>query len=113
MYDQACPNVDAARAQIRDALAQLALPISWQEWDRDAPETPVTLRPYGSPTILVDGWDVAGEPASETSLPVMNSCRVYIDPVLGVRGVPEAALIVTALQRAGPGISPPRSRPHS
>lgn len=100
VYDQACPNVAAARTQIRKALSVVGLPPTWREWDRDGADTPDSLRPFGSPTVLVDGRDVSGPPESSDSLPVANSCRVYPDAIHGMSGVPALHLIVTALQDA-------------
>ena len=97
VYDQTCPNVAAAREQIREALSLVGLPPEWREWDRDADETPESLRPYGSPTILVDGQDVAAIDERPSTLPLANSCRVYVD-ASGVTGVPPIKLIVSALQ---------------
>ena len=98
VFDRSCPNVDEARAQIREALSVVGLPPSWSEWDRDSDTTPQSLRPFGSPTILVDGRDVSGPNESGNSLPVANSCRIYTDAKNGVSGVPALELIVTALQ---------------
>lgn len=100
VYDRNCPNVAAAREQIREALSVAGLPPSWREWDRDGQDTPEALRPFGSPTILVDGRDVSGPTESGESLPMANSCRVYADAKSGVSGVPALELIVTALQDA-------------
>ncbi|MGH7523017.1 MAG: hypothetical protein ACREK8_01800 [Gemmatimonadales bacterium] len=98
VYDQSCPHVTAARDQIRAALSLAGLPARWDEWDRDSRETPEALRPFGSPTILVDGRDVAASGDEELALPTANSCRVYVDDA-GLVGVPPARLIVGALAR--------------
>ena len=74
VYDQTCPNVDAAREEIRSALEAAGLPSEWVEWDREADDSPDRVRNYGSPTVLVDGVDVSGA-GSEADA---NCCRVYV-----------------------------------
>ncbi len=74
VYDQTCPNVDAAREEIRSALEAAGLPSDWVEWDREADDSPDRVRNFGSPTVLVDGVDVSGA-GSEADA---NCCRVYV-----------------------------------
>lgn len=50
---------------LRAALVLRRLPAEWCEWDVGAPETPASYRGYGSPTILIDGENVAGLPPGE------------------------------------------------
>lgn len=90
-----CPNVDGARAQLRRALADAGFQPEWEEWDRDNPKAPDYVRRYGSPTVLVNGHDVAGEGTQAAA----NCCRVY-ETDEGVRGVPSVELIVAALREA-------------
>jgi hypothetical protein len=92
IYEQSCPNIADARAQLRLALEQTGLPMHWQEWEHSAPDCPAYARRYGSPSILVDGEDVAGEPATDAP-----NCRIYTNTQGRNRGVPDAALIRTAL----------------
>ena len=120
IYEQSCPNVEDARAQLRLALEQIGLPVHWQEWEHSDPISPAYARRYGSPTVLVDGEDVAGEPAAEKPLlrfphfrhpwrssdAVQNSagtaapsCRIYTNTQGRNRGVPDATLIRTALEK--------------
>jgi hypothetical protein len=104
LYDRACPNVAAARAALRIALAHAGLPVTWQEWERADPAAPAHARRYGSPTILIDGTDLIDEPPSDAP-----SCRLYPDGRGGHAGVPSAMLIRAALGRlaATPGHRPP------
>jgi len=102
IYEQSCPNVADARAQLRLALEQTGLPAHWQEWEHNDPSSPAYARRYGSPSILVDGEDVAGESVSEevqrsagTAAP---NCRIYTNTQGRNRGVPDATLIRTALE---------------
>jgi len=84
VYDRDCPNVNEARAVLRRAFAHVGVAPAWVEWDRKTPDTPDYAKGYGSPTILVDGKDVAGaEPSAEA-----DCCRLYSDGKTGFRGVP-------------------------
>lgn len=102
IYEQSCPNVADARAQLRLALEQTGLPARWQEWEHNDPNSPAYARAYGSPSILVDGEDVADEPisyAAQRSAGITApSCRIYTNTQGRNRGVPDAALIRTALE---------------
>jgi hypothetical protein len=101
IYEQSCPNVADARAQLRLALEQTGLPAHWQEWEHNDPHSPDYARRYGSPSILVDGEDVAGEPASDAP-----SCRIYTNSQGRNRGVPDANLIRTALEKRMQNLEP-------
>ena len=96
IYDLDCPNVKNARAQLLRAFAETGLSPQWQEWDRNAPKSPPQVRAYGSPTILVDGQDVADTSPSTDA----DCCRLYMDDSGGLRGVPSVAAITSALLRA-------------
>jgi hypothetical protein len=84
VYFEGCPHVEAARVNLRRALAGTAL--DWREWNLDAPETPERFRGLPSPTVLVAGEIVGG--AVEGS---GRACRVG--------GAPTIALIAGALER--------------
>lgn len=94
LYDADCPNAVAARAALREALTRVGREPEWIEYDRRTPGTPERFMGFGSPTILVDGEDVGGEPALASAV----SCRVY-EADGGFRGVPPVEAIVTALNR--------------
>lgn len=96
IYDTDCPNVEEARRQLLRAFAEAGLGPQWQEWDRSAPESPSYARGYGSPTILVDGQDVADVPSSAEA----DCCRVYADKSGRLRGIPSAEAITSAFLRA-------------
>jgi len=95
IIDRGCPNVEAARAELRRALSDLELPLRWQEWDRESTEAPAHARKYGSPTVLVNGRDVVGDGTEADA----NSCRVYLDHDGRIRGAPSAKEIRDALIR--------------
>jgi hypothetical protein len=94
VYDVDCPNAPQARATLRAALQRAGLEQQWTEYDRGAPDTPERLLHYGSPTILVDGVDVAGE----TGPAAGASCRIYPNED-GHCGVPSIEAIISAINR--------------
>jgi hypothetical protein len=93
LYFPSCPNIPAAREQLTRAFAALDLPAKWTEVDVSAEDAAEQVRGYGSPTILVDGKDVMGEPPSDGS-----TCRVYVASDL--RGAPPLDVLVAALGAA-------------
>lgn len=88
-----CPNVDATRTALREALAAAGLPAEWIEWDRASPASPQHARSYGSPTVLVDGADVSGEGGAAGA----DCCRLY-RTADGFHGVPSRESIMDALR---------------
>jgi hypothetical protein len=91
IYDQSCPNVEATRAALLRAFAKLGRPPRWTEWERSARDSPAYARTYGSPTILVDGQDIARDKPSG------ESCRVDSGVMSTLSGVPPLDKIVDAL----------------
>ncbi|MEE9160839.1 MAG: hypothetical protein V3V73_03525, partial [Gammaproteobacteria bacterium] len=75
IYDSDCPNVELARSVLKQALTQADLDAKWQEWDRADVKSPEYVQGYGSPTILVEGKDIAGESTEDSC----RSCRIYKD----------------------------------
>jgi mercuric ion transport protein len=103
VYDADCPNLPAARGALREALGHEGLEPQWVEYDRAAPGTPALLLRFGSPTILVEGVDVAGEAGHAAAA---ASCRVY----RGERGlgVPPAESIAVAIANRAALANTPR-----
>ena len=97
LFFPGCPHVDAARQALASALAQAGLPTGFQELDTTSAECPQELRGWGSPTILIDGRDVAGQVPAHGS-----ACRLYADCAEGSPGVPSEQAIAGALERALP-----------
>ena len=96
VYDRDCPHVDAARAALRCAFAEIGVAPAWVEWDRSDRDSPSYVRGYGSPTILMNGKDVAGaEPNAG-----MDCCRLYRSDEGGLRGVPPVKEIVAAIRES-------------
>ena len=96
VYDNDCPNVAAARASLLRAFEEAGLPAKWQEWNASSADTPADVKGFGSPTVLVDGKDVAGTQGAGG-----RSCRVYSLPEGGLSGVPPASMIASALKQNG------------
>ena len=98
-----CPLADAARGNLQQALAGCGV-SGYEEIDILDPETPDDLPGWGSPTILVNGVDVTGQPKGDSV-----SCRVYPGP----DRVPDPASIVTSIKsalRSGAAESRPPTR---
>lgn len=88
IYFTGCPHVDAARSRLRAGLLLRQLPVAWREWDTLAASTPEEYRRYGSPTILIDGRDVADLPLEEGARCVAG-------------GAPSLARLLAVLDEAG------------
>jgi hypothetical protein len=96
VYDKDCPNVPQARATLLRAFAAAGIPAKWTEWELSDAATPDRARGFGSPTVLVDGRDIAGV------LPIegLKCCRLY-ESADGLRSVsPPEGLIIQGLEQA-------------
>ena len=93
IYFTGCPNVEAARDALRQALSHVGLVADWQEWERSDPDSPERIRGYGSPTVLVNGHDV--DPSSSDP----ECCRIYEDDS-GLRRTPDPQRIRSAIAEA-------------
>ena len=91
LYFPGCPQVEAARAQLRRALERVGLPVTWVEHDVTLASTPAALQGYGSPTVLVDGADVVGAPPGDGA-----ACRLYLGTE--VPGAPPLKALLGALR---------------
>lgn len=92
IYDTDCPNIGAARDQLKSAIKKTGRDFQWQEWDSKNSTAPEYVRNYGSPTILVNGQDVV-----KSENPDAGCCRIYTDDGGTMRGVPSVEEIVRAL----------------
>ena len=98
IYSGDCPNVNAARENLKRALLSLGLELNWKEWDRQDSSSPPHTREFGSPTILVDGEDVAkGQPNHA------DCCRLYRNESNDTVGAPPCSVIKTAIEEARKG----------
>ncbi|MCB1319029.1 MAG: hypothetical protein KDK34_02185 [Leptospiraceae bacterium] len=93
IYDDDCPNAAGARALIERAMqaAGIAKPV-WQEHCRQDEFAPSYAKEYGSPTILVNGKDVAPVAGAGG-----NACRIYRDEAGRMSGLPPEANVIAAL----------------
>jgi mercuric ion transport protein len=94
LYFAGCPHADEARRVLHEALDRLSprASLSVEEIDVEAPGAPEHLREWGSPTILVSGEDVGGEPR-----PTGRCCRLYQHPDGSRRGAPPLELLLDRL----------------
>jgi len=91
VYDAHCPNVPVARANLVRAFSLAGIHPKWSEHRIGDPGIPDRARGYGSPTVLVDGRDVAGlEPSAEVC------CRIYT-AATGSTQAPSAEQIAQAM----------------
>ena len=93
IYDRDCPNVSATRENLRIALQQSGLSVDWQEWDRGSSTCPDYAKNYGSPTILVDGRDIAWDSQADG-----NHCRMYPKDDGGLAGIPSVELVIASFK---------------
>jgi mercuric ion transport protein len=108
IYDTDCPNVAETRTNLLLALAAAQVETTCIEWERSSPSTPAYAAGFGSPTVLVEGRDVAGENPAQ----LISCCRLYSSAEGGCFGAPSVELILSYLlvgERTGPAISFPVS----
>ncbi len=99
LHFEGCPNVDAARAALRKAMTAEKIYASVEELDVEAPNAPESVHGWGSPTILIDGADVAGVARSTSS----SACRLYPG------GAPSVDMIrdrLSAVRAGAPDVRP-------
>jgi hypothetical protein len=94
--------VAAARELLTAALREAAVAAVWMEWSTDDPRCPEYARGLGSPTILVNGEDVAASPHPWVRRDAAGGpcCRVYPLPDGTLVGVPPHALVSAAIHTA-------------
>ncbi len=102
LHFEGCPNVDAARAAVRDALAAEKLEVPVEEIDVERPDAPEWARGWGSPTILIDGKDVTGQERSNGS-----SCRLYAGGAPSVSSIRERIAAANGTSSSGGRITLP------
>lgn len=97
VYFSGCPNIEHARARLNDAFTAIGAEPSWLEWDVSDSATPEEFRRFGSPTILINGRDVAGDGPDAS-----GGCRLY-HGAGGLTGAPPFELILEALRKTTVG----------
>jgi hypothetical protein len=103
-----CSNVAATRANLLKAFAAAFLEAKWTEWERSSPSSPAYAAGFGSPTVLVEGRDVAGENPTQ----YISGCRLYASAEGRYSGTPSVELILSYLvaeERPEPAVSLPVS----
>lgn len=105
VYEESCPNIQATRTRLIEAFQIAGLRPSWSEWEVNDPVAPAHVKGFGSPTILVDGKDIAGASAGEAE----HCCRIYaLDNENS--GVPPLDMIVAALKSQAATTAEPKPR---
>jgi len=102
VYASDCPNVSLARANLLLAFARTGMKPKWSEHRIGDADAPGHTRGYGSPTVLVEGRDVAGLPPSAETC-----CRIY-ESAAGQVHAPAAEQIALALTAADQATGPAR-----
>jgi len=88
IFDKDCPNIKETRVNLMKAFSKVKLSAKWKEWDRNSDKSPDYARKYGSPTILINGKDIADVLPESNA----NCCRLY-----NGQGVPSVQLIADQL----------------
>lgn len=89
-----CPNASTMTANLREACGRLGLDCRIERVNLDALADDDPRRPWGSPTVLVNGADLMG---AERPASVGPACRIY--PGGGVPGADEIARRLAACGR--------------
>ncbi len=98
-----CPNHEDARRLLHEVLDQRGIPVTVEDIDATDPAVAEQLRFPGSPTIRVNGQDVA--PGFVDPGDYAPRCRIYWTKA-GPRGLPERAWIEAALEAAAEVVRP-------
>jgi len=96
IYDSDCPNVDTARANLKQALVNLSFDTDWTEWERTQASAPAYVQRYGSPTVLIDGNPIGKTGVNEEG----NSCSIYLDEHGKIAYIPSVNQMRSAIQKA-------------
>lgn len=88
-----CPHVELARERLRAAFVLAEMTPRWREWCLDDADLPAYAVSLASPSILVDGHDVAGGGRCNSG----GACGVYWQRDGSFSGAPDAGVIADAL----------------
>lgn len=103
VHDPGCPHVPAARDLLTSVLREIGVPAVWTEWSTGDDRCPAYARGLGSPTILINGEDVAPGPhpwGAEGEATAAACCRLYRQPDGAMLGVPPRSLVSRAVRGA-------------
>lgn len=92
-----CPNVDKARATLRQAMLETGTREPIEEIDIGREDAPAWSRAWGSPTILIDGDDVTGTTRPSGDI----GCRLYAGGAPSVDQIRERLRIAGASPATG------------
>lgn len=96
IYFPGCPNVEEARIRLVKAFVEAKLTPRWNEYRTDDQNLADHAHGFGSPTILVNGRDVAGTAPADSA----EACRIYTDESGRRSGIPSLGSIAAALTEA-------------
>ncbi|HHH27760.1 MAG TPA: MerC domain-containing protein [Polyangiaceae bacterium] len=93
IWQRDCPSVAVARQNLMRAFSIAGVPARWREWCVDEESCPEHARALGSPSVLVDGVDVAAHPVDHG-----RSCRLDHAADGALLPAPSADVIAAALR---------------
>ncbi len=96
IYDPYCPNIEDARINLTHALSRMGIPARLKEWNREDSPSPPHVRYYGSPTILINGKNIAGENHLKNS----SCCGLHTASDDEIGSAPSVGMIKTALRNS-------------
>ena len=96
LWWEGCPSTERALAELREALQDVGLASEVRLREITSDERAIEEGFTGSPTILIDGDDVAPDPSE----PVGLSCRVYRRRDGRISPTPDPDDLREALRRA-------------
>ena len=96
LYFEGCPNHDVANQRVREVLSEMGIQAEVFHINVKDENTAQEVRFPGSPTIRVNGSDVA--PGSNGE-PFSMRCRMYPSSS-GSDGAPDKVAIRTAIERS-------------
>lgn len=106
VYDTGCPNVGLARDTLTAACREAGVPAVWTEWNSEDALCPAYARNLGSPSILINGEDVAPGPHPWTRRAPGEGprCRVYRDGDAIVPAPPQTRVELAIVEAMQPGV---------
>jgi len=106
VFDPGCPNVAGARAALAAACREAGVPAVWTEWNSEDPACPGHARNLGSPSVLVNGEDVAPgpHPWAPREPGYGPRCRMYRDGDSIVPVPPKGRITEAIAAAVGPAV---------
>ena len=102
LYFDGCPDWELAQARLRDALVAVGAVDTIELVEVTSQEDAERLGFRGSPSVMVNGRDLFGQPDADLGL----ACRVYSTPE-GLGGAPTTEQLIAALADAAAGPDAP------